>query len=109
MSRRGWIATVPILLAAMDARGAELGATALRFEVTAAPGLIQAPEDGRLFVMLDPKGRREPRLRVGQPGLGMPPVLGRDVAAFGPGSAAVVDGSAAAFPIAGLAQLPPGE
>ena len=111
MSRRGWIAAVPMLLAAAEARGVEpgAGATALRFEVAVAPGLMPAPEDGRLFVMLDPKGRREPRLRVGQPGLGMPPVLGRDVAGFGPGAAGVVDGSAAAFPIAGLAQLPPGD
>ena len=111
MAGRGWIAAVPMLLAAAEARGVEpgAGATALRFEVTAAPGLMPAPEDGRLFVMLDPKGRREPRLRVGQPGLGMPPVLGRDVAGFGPGAVGVVDGSAAAFPIAGLARLPPGD
>jgi hypothetical protein len=84
-------------------------ATPLRFEVTMAEGLIPAPADGRLFVILDPRRRGEPRHLAGQTGLDAAPMLARDVTGFGPGASATIDARAIAFPIADLAHLPAGD
>ncbi len=110
MAKPGWLAALPIVLTAgTTAMGEGARAPALRFEVGMAAGLIPGSEDGRLLVMIGRRSRPEPRLAVGRPGLDAPPVLGRDVAGFAPGSVGVVDGSAAAFPIPSLALLPPGD
>lgn len=74
-----------------------------------ARGLLDAPENGRLFVVLGTKSGEEPRVNVGQTGIDAAPVLARDVARFGPGVVGVVDGTAVAFPIADLAHVPAGE
>ena len=109
MAKPGWLVAVPMLMTAVELGGAELGAAALRFEVAAARGLMDGPADGRLLVVLNPLARPEPRLAVGRPGLDAAPVLARDVLGFGPDAPGVIDGRAAAFPIADLAHLPPGE
>jgi hypothetical protein len=86
-----------------------IGAALLRFEVSVAPGLMTAPEDGRLYIILGKRADVEPRLSVGRPGRDATPILARDVSKPGAGGVAVLDGSAAAFPISYLAQVVPGE
>ncbi|HLG14113.1 MAG TPA: alpha/beta hydrolase-fold protein [Blastocatellia bacterium] len=81
----------------------------LRFEVTVASNLLSAPQNGRLVVILNPDSRPEPRFTVGRTGFDAPPILARDVSGFGPGLAAVVDDSAATFPIDKLADLKEGD
>lgn len=83
--------------------------TTLHFEVTAAPGLLSAPQDGRILVVMSPNGRPEPRLTIGQTGLTTPPVLGRDADHFSAGAVVVLDQTCVAFPIEHLSQLPPGD
>lgn len=89
---------------------AKMAASAsLRFEVSVAPGLIDRPQSGRLFVVMSTGADDEPRLRIGDTGLEAPPVLARDVNNLAAGATAVIDQQAIAFPIADLAHLPPGD
>ncbi len=81
----------------------------LRFEVSRAPGLTAAPEDGRLFVILGRTNQPEPRLALGRPGLDAPPALARDVNGFAAGRTVVVDQSAYSFPMTNLVALPAGD
>jgi hypothetical protein len=83
--------------------------TTLRFEVTLAKGILEAPVDGRLLVVLRRNANDEPRLSIGDTGLQAPPYLGRDVQAFAAGKTAVVDQSCAIFPIDNLSRLPAGK
>lgn len=84
----------------------------IRFEVSVPANLPAEKRDGRLFVAIGTRGMREPRMLLGDAEnftAFSPPVLGRDANAFGPGSVAVVDGSAATFPAGNFARLPAGE
>ena len=81
----------------------------LRFEITVAAGLVSGPQNGRLFVMLSPRGMPEPRLTVGNTGTDAPPVFARDVSGFAPGSPGVIDNRAAGFPVESMAQLAAGD
>src|SRR5262249_44738435 len=83
--------------------------TALRFEVSGARGLLTAPQDGRVLVVLGKQARPEPRLSVGTTGMSVPPFLGRDAKAFQPGVTVTLDRSAALYPLADLSRLPKGE
>jgi hypothetical protein len=83
--------------------------TSLRFEVTVAKGLLPEPQDGRLLLVLDRKKSPEPRHAIGQTGLKAPPVLGRDVSGFAPGSVAVIDQTTLLFPLKHLTELPKGD
>jgi S-formylglutathione hydrolase FrmB len=97
-------------LAACPVPGDEAArATSLRFEVTLAPGLVSAPQDGRLLVVLGRPDEGEPRHTIGHTGLKTPPLLGRDVTGFTAGQVAALDRSAAIFPIASLDVLPAGD
>src|SRR5262249_10209975 len=78
-------------------------------EVTLAPGLLAAPQDGRLLVVLGRGDRSEPRLTLGSTGLQTPPVMGGDVNGFQPGMVAALDRTAVIFPIESLDPLPAGE
>jgi hypothetical protein len=81
----------------------------LRFEITVAKGLIEIPQNGRLFVTVSGKPQPEPRMMIGNTGRDMPPVFARDVNKFSTGSTGTIDSSAVAFPIDSLAELPAGE
>lgn len=84
-------------------------ASPLRFEVTIAAGLVSGPQNGRLFVMLNPRSQPEPRLTVGNTGMNAAPVLARDITGFAPGRVGVIDNQAAIFPIENLSRLPAGD
>ena len=83
--------------------------TSLRFEVRIARGTVQGPQNGRLFVFLNKKGDREPRLSDDDVSLDAPPMLAKDISSFGSGSAAVIDNTSISYPIADLAHLRAGE
>jgi hypothetical protein len=79
-----------------------------RFEVSVVEGLIDAPTDGRLVVILARRARPEPRNAISLPVPGSPIVLGVDAELVAPGTVTVVDASARSFPVAALENLPPG-
>src|SRR5262245_40266585 len=83
--------------------------TTLRFEVTVATGLLDKAQRGRLFVVVSHRAGGEPRFAIGQTGMDQPPVFAHDVNDFAPGKAAIIDNTAAAFPIDNLAKLPAGD
>src|SRR4051794_32711155 len=85
--------------AALSPGARETEGAGLRFEVTVAKGLLAAPRDGRLLVVLGRRGASEPRTTLGTTGMDAPPVLGRDVDGFAPGAVAVLDAGSALFPI----------
>ncbi|MFO1461897.1 MAG: alpha/beta hydrolase-fold protein [Verrucomicrobiota bacterium] len=94
---------------ALEAPGTPPSPTRLRFEVTAAPGLLSGSADGRLLVILGRTNTPEPRQSVGDIARDSAPVLGRDVRNFGPRSRAVLDRDSALFPLASLSELPVGD
>jgi hypothetical protein len=81
----------------------------IAFEVTIAEGLVSGPQNGRLFVILNPKNAPEPRLAVGETGLDAPPVAARDVKGFAPGKVEIIDQTAVAFPVESLSKIAVGE
>ena len=83
--------------------------TSLKFEITEAKGVAAEPQNGRLFIFINKKNDREPRLVDGEVSYDAPPMLARDVKKFGSGSTAVIDNSSISYPIADLAHLPAGE
>ncbi len=96
--------------AVSTARQESRGSTSsLQFEVTVARGLVDTPQSGRLFVVLSPNTRPEPRFTLGRRGADAPPVFATDVEDFAPGVEGLIGGNAAAFPIDNLAALPPGD
>jgi hypothetical protein len=82
--------------------------TSLRFQVELAPGVVERLQEGRLYVLLSRGGRAEPRFVAGNAGRNAQPMFARDVEGFEAGVAAVIDGTATAFPMASLARLPAG-
>ena len=102
-------ASLLVILGVAPSHAADDPHTTLRFEVTVARGLLSAPRDGRLLLVLDRKKRPEPRRAIGQTGLKAPPMLGRDVRALAPGVVAVIDQTTLISPIHHLANLPKGE
>ena len=83
---------------------AQASAADLRFQVTTDLG----PASGRLFIVIAPRPRPEPRTLIGEAGASAVPMFARDVSNLVQGAAAVVDNSAAAFPIESLDELRPG-
>ena len=83
--------------------------TSLRFEVTEAADLTPGTQNGRLFIFINTKNDREPRLVDGDVSYDAPPMLARDVKNFGAGSIGVIDNGCVSYPISDLAHLPAGE
>jgi putative esterase len=103
---------VPLLLLAVWAcspTATARGRSEFRFEVELRPGMVTAPQDGRLLILFGRPGGGEPRKEIGLPGDDALPILGRDVRGLAPGGRVEVDSRAAVFPASGLAGLPAGE
>lgn len=81
----------------------------LKFEVTASAGLLDKPQNGRLFIVLGKFAQPEPRQLIGRTGMDSAPVFARDLENFSTGKTGVIDASSVAFPIESLAKLPAGE
>lgn len=92
-------------LVAAAALAAPARAQAPRFEVTIAAAAHPAPLTGRLVLVLARDSSPEPRLLISPQG---PEIVGVDLDSLAPGAAAVIDGSAAAYPTS-LAALPAGD
>ena len=99
----GWV----ILAVALAAHGAET--TALKFEVTVKPGLVAAPQTGRLFVVIARNQRQEPRLGLGATGIDAPFVIARDVNGLTSDATGTLDIGCITFPFTNLAALPAGD
>jgi hypothetical protein len=84
-------------------------ATSLKFEISVHSGLLDKPQNGRLFVIFGKTPQAEPRLMVGRTGMDAAPMLAQDVSDFAAGKIGVIDRTAVAFPIENLDQLPAGE
>jgi hypothetical protein len=89
-----------------EANTPPLSAAPLRFEISVADGLLDRPEDGRLFIILGRAKAPEPRTLVGEVTVSAPPLFGADVHAFGPGSTGVIDQVAVGFPFSDMSRLP---
>ncbi|HET9986717.1 MAG TPA: alpha/beta hydrolase-fold protein [Longimicrobiales bacterium] len=93
---------VPVAVAAL---AAPARAQAPRFEVTVSAAAHAAPLTGRLVLVLARDSSPEPRLLISPQG---PEIAGVDLDSLAAGTAAVIDGSAAAYPTP-LAALPAGD
>src|SRR5687768_12299212 len=63
----------------------------VRVEITAAPGLLKAPVEGRVFVVLGKTAAPEPRTTIGRTGLDANPVFATDVTGFDGQRPATID------------------
>jgi S-formylglutathione hydrolase FrmB len=79
------------------------------FEVTLANDLHLAPQNGRLFIILSPTNRPDPRMQLGRTGIDAPEALARDITALTPGTPVVLDHTSFGFPITNFAELPAGK
>jgi hypothetical protein len=79
--------------------------TSPRFEVTVSPTAHAGPVTGRLIVIVATTKDPEPRLLVSPQG---PAIFGVDVDRLRPGHVAIVDRTAASYPLS-LDELPPGD
>jgi hypothetical protein len=80
----------------------------LRFTIGVAPGLSDAPLDGRVLVVLSAKTEGEPRLQVTDDD-DSAQIVGLDVEGLGPSGQAVIGGEVLGYPVSSLAELPPGD
>lgn len=103
---RGLLAVSLVLVLGVSAPAADR--TSLRFEVRVKKGLLAAPTEGRLLIVLAKRELPEPRRHLGEVGLRVAPVLGID-AKLTSGSKATLDQSATIYPLAHLARLPRGD
>jgi len=100
-----------LALAVLIGIGAPIAASALRFNVSIAPGISATPLDGRLLVIVSPYGDYEPRLQANDGWVAWgPPFWGMDVSCMKPGvpvrfGGAGVDGAS----LASLDDLEPGK
>ncbi len=116
LSRCPWVALAVLIaqgaspLFAQSPAGRPLPSSSPRLTVDVAPALSrEAMRPGRLLVVLSRSERGEPIRQIGRLEGDAPVVLGRDVPAMRPGAPVVLeDASATLFPLARLADLPPG-
>ncbi|HEX2638918.1 MAG TPA: hypothetical protein VHL50_00020 [Pyrinomonadaceae bacterium] len=76
---------LPLIILLASAAGIAAQNTALRFEVSVGSGVTPSSKDGRVFVFINKKNDREPRLVDGDVSYDAPPMLARDVKNFGIG------------------------
>jgi hypothetical protein len=101
------VALSAVILAAAVLQAGQVGSS-LRFEITLDPSLPAQPP-GRLLVVMASSDRPEPRRLIGRTGQNAAPIVGIDTPALAPGDGAVLDASAAAFPLESLGDLPADE
>ncbi|MDX2192516.1 MAG: hypothetical protein NW201_04115 [Gemmatimonadales bacterium] len=94
-------------LALLAARPAADPRPAPHVHVTFPASRSAAPLDGRLLLLISTDSTREPRFQLAD-GPNTQLVFGLDVDRWKPGAAATVDAKATGYPLASLAELPPG-
>lgn len=105
---RLFCAVVLLLLAAGPLAPIHAQSAAPTFVVTFGADRLDAPQDGRLILMLARTDRPEPRFQV-RPGPDAIPIFGMDVAGWTPGTTRVIDGGAVGYPVDSVGDLPAGE
>lgn len=80
--------------------------TRLTFKVSFPGSEHSSPITGRALVILSRTNRREPRFQVYTGGV---PFFGKDIVRLEPGQAVMIDGDTFGYPLANLAEIPPGE
>ncbi|HZH41669.1 MAG TPA: hypothetical protein VFD85_11705, partial [Gemmatimonadales bacterium] len=95
-----------VILTMLAVRPAQ--AQGLRIEISVAPGFHAAPVTGRMYVFFTKDSSAEPRLGV-RGESDCVPFFGVDVTDLAAGSPGVVDGRTLGYPLARLADLPPGD
>ena len=78
------------------------------FNLSISEELSEAPEDGRLLLLLADNDEREPRFQI-NPGLNAQPAFGMNVEGLQPGESKVFDEQIFGFPYESLSELPPGD
>ena len=101
MARTTWAACGLALLA-----GPGLGAQTVT--VTYPASLAKGPLDGRLLLLLSTDDQAEPRLQISDTSLTTQQVFGIDVDGWKPGDEATFPPQVVGYPVASLAQVPPG-
>jgi hypothetical protein len=81
----------------------------LRFEVSFPAELSPTPLDGRLLLVISKDNRAEPRFEVSDDATTTQQIFGVDVDALPPGVPATIDREVLGYPLASLAQIPPGD
>jgi hypothetical protein len=79
-----------------------------RFSISFPKAIGDAPQDGRLLLMLANNDKSEPRFQISE-GLNAQLVFGIDVEGMKPGQEVIVDEKAYGFPFTSLNDIPPGE
>jgi Putative esterase len=97
----GWVTVLSI--------AADPPKTALKFEVRLAKDVVPAARDGRLLIVLSKDKDSEPRHAVGDTGVNVAPVLGKDVKGLSADTVVVIDQSTIVYPLEHLAKLPVGD
>ena len=98
-----------VLLLASGARSpVHAQSAAPAFAVTFDSDLLDAPQDGRLILMLARTDDSEPRFQV-RPGPDAIPIFGTDVEGWAPGTTRTIDSAAVGYPVESLDALPAGE
>ncbi|MCX2720639.1 alpha/beta hydrolase-fold protein [Lentiprolixibacter aurantiacus] len=80
----------------------------ISIKLSISENLSEAPEDGRLLLLLADNEDREPRFQINA-GLHAQPVFGMNVEGLKPGEARVFDEQIFGFPYESLSELPPGD
>ena len=88
-------------------RSDDPAAASAAFEIRAEAEVLPQPVDGRVLVILAPSGEEEPRFQVA-PGVQAVQVFGANVDAFLPDNAVRIDDQTLGYPVASLADVPPG-
>lgn len=96
------------LAALLTAMAIPTGLSAQSITLTLPAGVANAPVTGRAFVFVARTDRREPRLQAGAQ-RSSEPFFGVDVEGLQPGAQVVIPTTTPGFPVATLAQLPPGD
>lgn len=105
ISRFMYRPSICLTAAALTVSGSAAGAQSARFEVTVASSADAQPLTGRLVVAVSKQEKPEPRLSISPRG---PALFAIDLDQLTPGHAAVVDNSAASYPMQ-LSEVPPGD
>jgi hypothetical protein len=108
LTARHLLNALPTALASLLPLAAASPAAAQSVTLTLPAASATAPVTGRAFVFVSRTDRTEPRLQAGAR-RGSEPFFGVDVEQLAPGGRVRLDASVPGFPVASLAQLPPGE
>lgn len=102
------VAVTPNALAAQT-NDLPASATRLRFAISFPQSRSAQPLDGRIILVISDNNRKEPRFENNVYQADTQLAFGVDVDGLKPGQPAIVDGKTFGYPLASIAQIPPGD